>query len=174
MVISGVFVDDVWITYPTKAKGAKHGSLTVGYGTKGEDSIGPEFGFGHTIGNATDHPVVLIKIAWGGKSLAVDFRPPSAKPSAAELSAMLERAQKKKPATTADEVQQRFGHYYREMIVHANAELENLDKRFPELKGRQIKIAGFIWHQGFNDMINRTLRENQYADYTKWLAPVHS
>ena len=41
--------DDVWITYPTKAGGAKHGPLTAGYGTKGEDSIGPEFGFGHTV-----------------------------------------------------------------------------------------------------------------------------
>ena len=38
--------DDVWITYPTKYKGAKHGPLTIGYGTKEPESIGPEFGFG--------------------------------------------------------------------------------------------------------------------------------
>ena len=29
--------------------------------------------------------------------------------------------------------------------------------------------AGFVWHQGFNDKINRDLRERQFADYTKWL-----
>ena len=46
--------DDVWITYPSKSSGAKHGPLTVGYGTKGEDSIGPEFGFGHVVGDAID------------------------------------------------------------------------------------------------------------------------
>ena len=73
---SWVVRQDVWITYPTKSKGAKSGGLTVGYGTKGVDSIGPEFGFGHTIGEAIDAPVVVIKVAWGGKSLAVDFRPP--------------------------------------------------------------------------------------------------
>lgn len=162
--------DDVWITYPTKAKGAKHGALTVGYGTKGEDSIGPEFGFGHAIGNANEQPVVLIKIAWGGKSLAVDFRPPSAPPSQAELDAMLVKARKKKPETTMAEVKQRYGHYYREMIRHAREELDSLDERFPELKGRDAQIAGFVWHQGFNDKVNGELRKTQYVDYGKWLA----
>ena len=55
--------DDVWITYPTKFRGAKHGPLTIGYGTKQPESIGPEFGFGHAVGNALDEPVLLIKIA---------------------------------------------------------------------------------------------------------------
>lgn len=55
--------DDVWITYPTKFRGAKHGPLTIGYGTKQPESIGPEFGFGHAAGNALDEPVLLIKIA---------------------------------------------------------------------------------------------------------------
>ena len=41
--------DDVFITYPSKSGGAKHGPLTAGYGTKGEYSIGPEFGFGHAV-----------------------------------------------------------------------------------------------------------------------------
>jgi hypothetical protein len=112
--------DDVWITYPTKNGGEKHGPLTVGYGTKGEDSIGPEFGFGHTVGNAIDEPVLLVKIAWGGKSLAVDFRPPSAPPTEADIKALLERAQKKKPKTTIDEVKARYGRFYREMIRHPN------------------------------------------------------
>lgn len=161
--------DDVWITYPSKARGAKHGPLTVGYGTKGEDSIGPEFGFGHTIGNALDAPVLLIKIAWGGKSLAVDFRPPSQPPSDEEVTAMLERQQNRNPDTTREEVVERYGHFYREMIRHAKEELQNVGERFPELKGKPLEIAGFVWHQGFNDIINRDLRENKYADYTKWL-----
>lgn len=161
--------DDVWITYPSKSKGAKHGPLTVGYGTKGPSSIGPEFGFGHTIGNAIEEPVVLIKVAWGGKSLAVDFRPPSAPPTESEVEALLERARRKKPKTTLEEVKNRYGHFYREMIRHAKEELANLDKRFPNLKDYKTEIAGFVWHQGFNDKINKALREKKYADYTKWL-----
>ncbi len=162
--------DDVWITYPTKSRGAKHGPLTVGYGTKGPESIGPEFGFGHTVGNAIDDPVVLIKIAWGGKSLAVDFRPPSAGlPGQKALESRLERARKRKPKTTIEEVKSRYGHYYRETIRNAKQELANLDTRFPKLKGYRPEIAGFVWHQGFNDIINRDLRANKYADYTKWL-----
>ncbi len=161
--------DDVWITYPSKNGGAKHGPLTIGYGTKEPKSIGPEFGFGHTVGNAIEDPVLLIKIAWGGKSLAVDFRPPSAPPTDAEIEAMLERMRKKSPKVTAEEVRARYGHYYREMIRHAREELAKLGTKFPNLQGYQPEIAGFIWHQGFNDVINRDLRANQYADYTKWL-----
>ena len=162
--------DDVWITYPSKSKGAKHGRLTVGYGTKGENSIGPEFGFGHTVGNALGEPVLLIKIAWGGKSVAVDFRPPGAPPSEEEVTAILERMRKKKPETTPEEAKARFGHYYREVIRHAKTEMQEVGKRFPELEGRDLQISGFIWHQGFNDKINRNLRQNNFADYTKWLA----
>lgn len=161
--------DDVWITYPTKAKGAKHGPLTVGYGTKGVDSIGPEFGFGHGVGNLSDDPVLLIKIAWGGKSVAVDFRPPSAPPTDQEIKALLERAQKKNPNTTVDEIKARYGHYYREVVKHAKQELAQFETRFPKLKGHRPVIAGFIWHQGFNDKVNRTLREDKYRKYTEWL-----
>lgn len=161
--------NDVWITYPSKARGAKHGPLTVGYGTKEPESIGPEFGFGHAVGDAIDDQVLLIKIAWGGKSLAVDFRPPGAPPTDDELDALLERVRRKKPEATIDQIKEQYGHYYREMIRHAKEELASVDERFPQLKGSDLEIAGFIWHQGFNDVINRTLRENQYADYTKWL-----
>ena len=163
--------DDVFITYPTKARsGPQHGPLTVGYGTKGENSIGPEFGFGHTVGNGLKEPVLLIKIAWGGKSLAVDFRPPSAEqPSEEELQNRLKRAQKRNPKTTLKEVKSRYGHYYRETIKHAKAELAGFEKKFPKLKGHKPVISGFVWHQGFNDVINRDLRNKKYADYTRWL-----
>ena len=56
--------DDVWISYLDR-----QGSLTVGYGPK-SDRIGPELGFGWVMGEAFDEPVLLIKCACGGKSLA--------------------------------------------------------------------------------------------------------
>lgn len=162
--------DDVWITYPTKNGGAKAGGLGVGYGTKGEDSIGPEFGFGHTVGKAVEAPVVLVKVAWGGKSLAVDFHPPSAGlPDQAVLDALLERMKKKNPKVTLDDVKARYGHFYRQLVEETKNALTNLGATFPELKGRDHEIAGIVWHQGFNDVINKDLRADKYADYTKWL-----
>ena len=62
--------EDVQISYLER-----HGNLTPGFGSR-EAHIGPELGFGHVVGDAFDEPVLLIKLAWGGKSLAKDFRPP--------------------------------------------------------------------------------------------------
>jgi alpha-galactosidase len=162
--------DDVWITFPTKRGGGQHGALTIGYGTKGEDSIGPEFGFGHTVGEAIDEPVVLVKVAWGGKSLAIDFHPPSAGlPDRPVLEAMLERMQRKDPDATMKDVEARYGFFYRQLVEEVKNAVANLGTTFPELRGREYEIAGIVWHQGFNDVINRDLKANHYADYTKWL-----
>ncbi len=62
---------DVWINYL-----GKHGDLTVGYGTPRE-GFGPEFNFGHVVGNHYEEQVLLIKASWGGRALARGFLPPS-------------------------------------------------------------------------------------------------
>ena len=69
--------DDVEISF--KARDAvRKGPLTVGYtGYGGSSHIGPELQFGHVMGDFFEEPVLLIKTAWGGKSLYKDFRPPS-------------------------------------------------------------------------------------------------
>ena len=54
----------------------RKGNLSPEFGFR-KGFIGPELGFGHIVGNAFDEPVLLIKLAWGGKSLAKDFRSPS-------------------------------------------------------------------------------------------------
>lgn len=115
--------NDVWIWYFDRK-----GGLTTGYGAK-DTMIGPEFGFGHTIGEALDEQVLLIKIAWGGKSLAVDFRPPSA----------------------GGEV----GPYYLEMMQHVKTVLSDIRTHFPEYEGQGYELAGFGWHQGWNDRVNQ-------------------
>ncbi len=66
----------------------RSGRLTFGYGG-GPDHIGPELGFGLSIEQKIDAPILLIKASWGGKSLHYDFRPPSAGPY------QLDEAQKK-------------------------------------------------------------------------------
>lgn len=70
--------DDVRISFKDK-RGLRTGKLTVGFtGYGGSSHIGPELQFGHVVGDHCDEPVLLIKTAWGGKSLVKDFRPPSA------------------------------------------------------------------------------------------------
>ena len=82
--------EGAWISYLTGADEENFeltGRLTAGFGSlwgqdrnKPGDKIGPEFTFGLTMDAVFTEPVLLIKTAWGGKSLHTDFRPPSAGP----------------------------------------------------------------------------------------------
>lgn len=68
--------EDVKISFKSKDK-VRQGGLTIGYtGYGGFSHIGPELQFGHVMGDHFEEPVLLVKTAWGGKSLYVDFRPP--------------------------------------------------------------------------------------------------
>lgn len=140
--------DDVWIKFLDRK-----GKLTVGYGSPG--CIGPELQFGWTVGDHYDEPVLLIKTAWGGRSLWRDFRPPSAGlPPESALQTLLANAQKKKPETTLDEIKKPFGASYREMLQEVNTTLSDVKKHFPDYTGQGYELAGFIWFQGWNDMID--------------------
>jgi alpha-galactosidase len=130
---------DVAITYLDR-----QGPLTVGYGARPE-LIGPELGFGWVIGEWSEEPVLLIKCAWGGKSLAVDFRPPSAGAIPYSLGEKQDAAIAQDPEIV--------GHYYRETIKLTKSALARLNEFFPESEGKYI-IQGFGWHQGWNDRIN--------------------
>ncbi len=131
--------DDVFITDLER-----HGPLTAGYGVR-PDRIGPELGFGWVVGDAFDEPVLLIKCAWGGKSLAVDFRPPG--------SGMLPYSlgEKADAALAADPLI--VGRYYRETLALTKTALKQIDQLVPGSDGR-FELAGFGWHQGWNDRIN--------------------
>ena len=136
--------DDVWISYLRR-----HGPLTVGYGALPEPTrpakIGPELGFGWVLGDAFEEPVLLIKCAWGGKSLGVDFRPPSAGRPPYSLGAKQDAAVAQDPAIV--------GRYYREMIALTRSALARLPELVPGSDGRFV-LAGFAWHQGWNDRVN--------------------
>jgi alpha-galactosidase len=144
--------DDVWIKY----LGHK-GKLTVGYGNP--KTFGPELGFGIAVGDAYDEQVLLIKTAWGGRSLYRDFRPPSAElPPPVVLDKMLAELKKRTPAATLDDVKKPFGATYRAMMEDVQGTLATLKAHFPGYAGQGHEIAGFVWFQGWNDMIS--------ADYT--------
>lgn len=153
--------DDVWIKFLDRK-----GKLTVGYGSP--KCIGPELEFGSVVGDHFASQVLLIKTAWGGRSLFRDFRSPSAGfPEQAMLDKMLadgiKRAQndknKKTKEPTMEEIKAPFGASYRAMLEDVNGTLANLKMHFPDYAGQGYEICGFIWLQGWNDMIN--------ADYTK-------
>jgi len=141
--------DDVWIKYWDKK-----GKLTVGYGSP-DDRIGPELGFGQVIGEALDNQVLIIKVAWGGQSLALDFRPPSSGKPEFELSEKLQQR------IAGGEWQ--IGIRYKDILEEVRATLEDLETHFPDYDGRGYEIAGLVWFQGFNDVINDTFR----AEYGK-------
>jgi len=131
--------DDVWITYLDR-----QGPLTVGYGAR-QEMIGPELGFGWVLGDALDEPVLLIKTAWGGKSLAIDFRPPSAGKPPYSLGEKGDAAIAADPAI--------LGKYYRETLALTKAALASIKDLVPGSDGRYV-LSGFGWHQGWNDRIN--------------------
>ena len=68
--------DRVWISYLSAERSGsseKEGKLTTGFGAN-EECIGPEFTFGIYIEKLLDEPALLIKTAWGGKSIHTDFQ----------------------------------------------------------------------------------------------------
>ncbi|MCB1086013.1 MAG: hypothetical protein KDM63_03135 [Verrucomicrobiae bacterium] len=147
-----VVCDHTWITYLTGGQDGEkvlQGKVKVGYGFDSE-RIGPEYAFGITMDKAFDDPILLIKTAWGGKSLAVDFRPPSAGPY---VPSEQERERGQIPE------QEAVGHYFREMIRFVRATLESeesIRKVVPGYEAKQgYELAGFVWFQGWNDMCNR-------------------
>jgi alpha-galactosidase len=132
--------DDVWISYLDR-----HGPLTVGYGVNPE-RIGPELGFGIVVGNAVEEPVLLIKCAWGGKSLAVDFRPPGAGRIPYSMGEKMDATVTQDPTVV--------GKYYRETVALTKAALAKIGELVPGYDSRGYVLAGFGWHQGWNDRIN--------------------
>lgn len=147
---------DVWINYLNR-----RGGLTIGYGSR--DRTGCELAFGWVMGDHFDEPVLLIKAAWGGHSLVKNFRPPSAGlPNDEYLEAELAQRQQRvrqqneqhnrdNPLPTMDDIKAEYGLSYRNMLDEVQTTLAELDERFPELAGREIEIAGFVWFQGWND-----------------------
>ncbi len=147
-----VVCDKAWISYITQRSQRDtilHGKVKVGYGFD-DERIGPEYAFGLYMDKALKEPILIIKTAWGGKSLAVDFRPPSAGPYEPSLT---EKERGNIPE------HEEIGHYYREMIRFIRATLkdtENIRKIVPEYSAKQgYELSGFVWFQGWNDMCNR-------------------
>ncbi len=171
--------DKVWISAIGIAEEERHGKLTVGYGAeRNGPKIGPEFTFGIYMQKFVDEPILIIKTAWGGKSLNTDFRPPSAGPyefNEAQLENLKKRGVdiKQAKADKADKT----GHYYRLMIKHVKGVLGDIKRVVPDYDAKQgYELAGFAWFQGWNDKVDSGTYPNRrepgvgYAKYGVWMA----
>ncbi len=145
--------DDVFIYFNHQEK-IRTGGLTVGYGAN-ENTIGPELQFGNIIGDHYDGDVLIIKTAWGGKSLAVDFFPPG------DLTDI-------KPPLAAGDT----GYFYVQMISIVNEVLGHLEDHVPSYEGQGYEIMGFGWHQGWNDRINQEANDAYRENMIRFIKEV--
>lgn len=129
-------------------KGA--GKLSVGYGAD-KKKIGTEYGFGLSIAEKVDGPILLIKTAWGGKSINYDFRPPS--------SGKYMPLEKEKAKKSEEEIQKGASLNWRMMNEHIHSVLKNLKANHPAYdEADGYEIAGFVWFQGYNDQFSDEYR----------------
>ncbi len=150
--------DRVWISSIGCAKDdttEQTGKLTAGLGATTE-KIGPEFTFGLYMQKFTDAPILLIKTAWGGKSLNTDFRSPSAGPYVFNETQLAQfQKQGKDVAAIKAAKEKETGVYYRLMIEHVKKVLSDLKRVVPSYDAAQgYELAGFAWLQGWNDMVD--------------------
>lgn len=128
--------DDVWVVNLSYQDKEKMDWLTTGFGAS-EEHIGPEYGFGMVLGDYYEDPVLIIKSAWGGRSLVHNFLPPSS-------------ADYPTPQKDGDR-----GFQYAEVVRHVQEITGNLKKYDPHYSGKGYEIVGFGWHQGWNDRISQ-------------------
>ncbi len=113
-----------------------HGLLSLGY-SKFATNCGPEYPFGISFERMVDGPVLLIKCAWGGKSLQGDFRPPSLNTE-------------EKPTGT----------FWKLSMEHIQSVLADPGKYHPDYDPKAgYELAGLVWFQGWNDTGNEEYGE---------------
>jgi len=177
-------LEDVWISYRTgrEEDEAGVGKLTAGFGSRKKptepgEKIGPEFTFGIYSHLLSNEPILIIKTAWGGKSINTDFRPPSAGPyEFNEKQLETFKKQGKDLAEIKKAKVEATGRYYRMMMNHVQAVLADPGKVHPAYDEKEgYELAGFVWFQGWNDMVDSGTYPNRgqaggYDQYSDVLA----
>ena len=154
----------VWISSLGSADTEQTGKLTTGFGaSQNGPKIGPEFTFGIYMEKFTDAPILLIKTAWGGKSLNTDFRPPSAGPyvfNDTQLAGF--QKQSKDLATIKADKAKETGVTYRLMVEYVKSVLGDIKRVVPSYDAAQgYELAGFVWFQGWNDLVDGSTYPNR-------------
>lgn len=175
--------EDIWISSVGAAGDGwsdvieQKGQLQAGFGAS-EEKIGPELMFGITMSQSLGEPILLIKTAWGGRSLISDFRPPSAGPRV--FSDFIKQQWRERDIDPDGEAERHHrevnGVFYRHMIEHVKMVLADIPRVMPSYNPEQgYELAGFVWFQGFNDLVDGWSypQRNQpggYDEYAELLA----
>ncbi|MHC4202016.1 MAG: sialate O-acetylesterase [Planctomycetota bacterium] len=138
------------------------GPLKPGFGGEmtGNTSFGPEYTFAIHMQKHLKEPILIIKTAWGGRDLLQQFRPPSAG----------------KYEKDKDRHGNPTGHYYSLIIRHVKEVLADPGKYHPGYdKNAGYEIAGFVWFQGFNDLVGRYPAKDgkgpkDFSEYSRLMA----
>jgi hypothetical protein len=159
--------DHTWISYLGAKNGEVsllEGKLTTGFGApvKGP-KIGPEYTLGLTLEKRVSNPILLIKTAWGGQNITLNFRPPSAGPKKLTPDQIEKlKAKGKDPDEQSAKLAELSGHRYRDMMNHVNDVLANIKRVYPDYDPAQgYEIAGFVWFQGWNDKVDKNTYINR-------------
>ena len=142
--------DDVYYRGVVTATGSRWMGVAGG-------RIGPELGFGHSVGEAIDEPVLVLKTSQGNRSLGWDFLPPGSKQY--EYDGKIYAGYQESPlswdkGSKPEPINWYAGKQYDECFKAAHEVLDNFDAQFPHWKGRGYEIAGFAWWQGDKDRYN--------------------
>ncbi|MFO8028179.1 MAG: sialate O-acetylesterase [Opitutales bacterium] len=150
--------DDVWYKGVVTATADKW--LNYGCGAS-NNSIGPELGFGHIVGNHHDEPVLILKASQGNRSLSWDFLPPGSERfehTDEDGTTWVYAGYKDSPnrwekGTEPEKPDHGWyaGKQYDDCFNAAKEVLANFDKEFSQWEGRGYEIAGFGWWQGHKD-----------------------
>ena len=142
----------------------RSGPLTIGYGANAE-KIGPELGFGMSLIKRIDAPILLIKVAWGGKSLHYNFRPPSVGP--------YELSEQEAAGENAATIREQAGLNYRLLIEQVDHVLANVADHHPAYDPAVgYELAGLVWFQGFNDQFSDPFRDNYKANMIAFIKDI--
>ncbi len=126
------------------------------------NTIGPELGIGHVLGNSIDDPVMILKSCIGNRALGWDLLPPGSegfeftevdKKTGQEKTwvhaGYQQSPEKWEKGTEPKPIGWYAGKQYDDDVGNAKKVLSELATYFPDAKG--YEVAGFFWWQGERD-----------------------